>query len=192
MDNSVKWTDIGTFLVSLVGLLLAYIKTTQWLRLKKKEDAYYVSKRYLDALDGLAEILSKINYEYFYLCPVAGSVVESSEKVLERIMKVEGLTGPVIYDGIRSLVNVRHQLGFWGVSLRDQYVQKYDLMIQYANDILTISFAMNTQLRSLYFDEWKWIENVSASKKMFDEKYEAIMNMLTYQKDDKFEDIFKL
>lgn len=195
MDNSVKWTDIGIFLVSLASFFLACVGATQWLRLKKKEDAYYVSKKYLDALDGLAEILNKINYEYFYLCPDVGRLRESDEKVLEGLAKVDGLVGPVLYDGIWQVVNVRHQLSFWGVSLRDKYIQKYESIINDANSILTISNIMNTQLRDFHSDEVRCIDKMSrviTSKKMFDEKYVAVMNMVTYQKNDKFEDIFKL
>jgi divalent metal cation (Fe/Co/Zn/Cd) transporter len=46
--GDVKWTDVGSLVVTTFGLVFALLTYFRWLKSKIKDDAYLAAKRYLD------------------------------------------------------------------------------------------------------------------------------------------------
>lgn len=169
----VKWTDIGTLLVTFFGFSFGFFTYFQWLSSKRKEDAYLAAKKYIASIDEIEEHLHELLFQYNHICPAPGVVVESKDVSVKRIEHLNNVWS-YLYQARRGLYKARRELEFWSVRLTDVFSEDCKAMNKSLDNISVVSSALNNQLFHFIESNMKNMDSVIQHKKQFDGLYEDI------------------
>ncbi|WP_147207667.1 hypothetical protein, partial [Pseudoalteromonas nigrifaciens] len=125
MFDGVKWTDVGTLVVTSLGFIFGFYTYFQWLNNKRKEDSYLVAKRYIAAIDEIEENLHELRFHYDHICPTPGLMVEDKDVSIKRIEHLNIVWGN-LYQARRNLYKSNRELSFWNVCLAKEAVEDYN------------------------------------------------------------------
>ena len=188
--DGVNWTDVASLFVTFLVFCLAFFTYHQWLRSKKKEDSYLVAKKYLAAIDQVREVLNELSFHYNHMCPAPGVAVESKDVSFQRIEHVNKVWYD-LYQARMSLMNTKNELGFWNVSLTDEFNKKHEVLVKELGSISVITTCLNSKLFHFINGERGNMNDVIREKNMFDERY-RLTNDISYKRITMgFEKVFK-
>lgn len=173
MFDSVKWTDVGTLIVTFLGFTFGFFTYYQWLNTKRKEDSYIAAKRYIAAIDEIEENLHELRFHYDHICPVPGLVVEDKDVSIKRVEHLNTVWGN-LYQARRNLYKSNRELSFWNVRLDDTAKESYESMNQHLDGISVIASALNSQLYHFVSNNMQNIGEVISHKKRFDELHSLL------------------
>lgn len=155
--KGVNWANIISSVVSVLGFSLAFLTYNQWLTNKQNDDSYLIAKNYIAALKEIKEALRAISFEYFYLCPAPGVIVESKESSAKRIQDLYDLSRS-LYSAQFELNDSESELAFWKVELSNSFNKKHSSLNKALNDINVIVRALNSQLYHYHVQEEKTLK----------------------------------
>lgn len=188
--TDVKWTDIGTLLVTFLGFTFGFFTYFQWLSSKRKEDAYYAAKNYIASIDEIEEHLHELLFQYNHICPASGVVVETKDVSVKRIEHLNNVWS-YLYQGRRGLYRSRRELEFWNVRLTDEFFEDYKAVNKSLDNISVVSSALNNQLFHFVESDMKNMNSVIRHKKKFDELYNEIHQITQKRVQYGFKAIFR-
>ncbi|MBM9521109.1 hypothetical protein JWG39_14905 [Desulforhopalus vacuolatus] len=188
--NGVKWTDIGSLIVTFLGFFFAFVTYFQWLKNKRKEDSYLVAKKYVASIDEIEEQLHELIYQYEHICPAPGVGVESNDVSLKRIEHLHNVWD-YLYQARRNLFKSHRELAFWNVSLVNDFKEHYIEINKSLDNISVVSSALNNQLFHYIKSDMKNMGEVISHKKHFDELFNEINSITKKQVECSFKDMFK-
>ena len=188
--SDVKWTDIGTLLVTCLGFAFGYFTYFQWLSNRRKEDAYLAAKRYIASIAEIEDHLHELLFQYNYLCPAPGVLVENKDVSIKRIEHLHNVWS-CLYQARRNLYRSHRELEFWNVRLTDESSEDYAAVNQSLDNIRSVSFALNNQLFHFIEGNMKNVDSVIQHKKWFDELYNEIHIVTQKRVQCGFKAIFK-
>lgn len=171
--SGVKWTDIGTLLVTFFGFAFGFFTYFQWQSSKRKEDAYLAAKKYIASVDEIEEHLHELLFQYSHICPAPGVVVENKDVSLKRIEHLNNVWN-YLYQARRRLYKSHRELEFWNVCLADGFSKDYKAVNKLLDDISVVSSALNNQLFHFIESDMKNIDSVIRHKERFDELFNGI------------------
>lgn len=189
MFDSIKWTDVGTLIVTFLGFTFAFFTYYQWLNNKRKEDSYIAAKRYIAAIDEIEENLHELRYHYDHICPVPGLVIEDQDVSIKRVEHLNIVWGN-LYQARRSLYKSNRELSFWNVHLDDAAKESYESMNQHLDSISVIASALNSQLYHFVSDNMRNMDEVISHKKRFDELYSQLHKVVQERVSRGFKSMF--
>ena len=169
--TDVKWTDIGGLLVTFFGFLFGFHTYFQWLNGKRKEDAYLSAKRYVASIEEIEEHLHELDYQYFHICPAAGTIVESNDISLKRVEHLHSVL-EYLYIARRNMHKCHRELTFWNVRLIDEFDGRHKDINKVLDNISVVSSALNSQLSIFVKNDMSNMNEVINQKKRFDELYD--------------------
>ncbi|MGL6576536.1 hypothetical protein ACSZOM_10055 [Aeromonas hydrophila] len=190
MFSGIKWTDIGTLLVTFLGFCFGFITYFRWLNNKKNEDSYLAAKRYLASIDEIEEHLNEMMVNYDALCPVPGALIESiaiSTRRIEHLYNVYEL----LYQSRRNLYKAHRELAFWNVTLTENSKQQYIELNKKLDSIGVICSCLTSQLHYLVTNDYKNMNEVINHKKLFNQRYADIHKITSQRVSDGFKSMFK-
>ena len=188
--TDVKWTDIGTLLVTFFGFAFGFFTYFQWLSSKRKEDAYLAAKKYIASIDEIEEHLHELLFQYNYICPAPGVVVESTDVSVKRIEHLNNVWN-YLYQARRSLYRSHRELEFWNVRLTDEFAEDYTTVNKLLDNISVVIPALNNQLFHLIESNMKYMDSVIKHKNQFDELYNGIHEVTQKRVQCGFKGIFR-
>ena len=188
--NGVKWTDIGSLVVTFLGFTFAFVTYYQWLKNKRKEDAYLVAKKYVASIDEIEEQLHELLYQYDHICPAPGVFVENNDVSLKRIEHLHNVW-EYLYQARRNLYKSHRELAFWDVNLISDFKDHHDEINKSLDNISVVSSALNNQLFHFIKSEMKNMGEVISHKKRFDELFNKIHIVTQKRVECGFKDMFK-
>lgn len=188
--SSVKWTDIGTLLVTFFGFAFGFFTYFQWLSSKRKEDAYLAAKKYIASIDEIEEYLHELLFQYNHICPAPGVVVENKDVSVKRIEHLSNVWN-YLYQARRSLYRSRRELEFWNVRLADGFSEDYTAVNKSLDNISVVSSVPNNQLFHFIESNMKNMDSVIQHKKQFDELYNGIHKITQKRVQCGFKAIFR-
>lgn len=171
--SDVKWTDIGTLLVTFFGFSFGFISYFQWLSSKRKEDAYMAAKKYLASIDEIEEHLHELLLQYNHLCPTPGGLVENKDISLKRIEHLNNVCN-YLYQARRALYKSHRELAFWNVRLTANFNEDHKSMNQSLDRISIVGSTLNNQLFHFIEHNKENINYITNQKKLFDDIYNEI------------------
>ncbi|WP_397377985.1 hypothetical protein [Pseudomonas sp.] len=171
--SEVKWTDIGTLLVTFFGFAFGFFTYFQWLNGKRKEDAYLAAKKYIASIDEVEEHLHELLFQYNHICPAPGVVVENKYVSAKRIEHLNNVWN-CLYQARRSLYKSHRELGFWNVRLADSFVEDYKAMNKQLDNISVVCSVLNNQLFHFIESNMENMNDVIQHKNRFDELHKEI------------------
>lgn len=189
--SGVKWTDVGTLLVTFFGFSFGFFTYFQWLSSKRKEDAYLASKKYIASIDEIEEHLHELLFQYSHICPAPGVVVESKDVSVKRIEHLNNVWN-YLYQARRGLYKANRELEFWNVRLTDKFSEDYKTMNKSLDNISVVSSALNNQLFHFIESNMKNMDSVIQHKNQFDELYNGIHQVTQKRVQCGFKGIFRL
>jgi len=191
-----KWTDFASLVVAFAGVALAYITFFRWWHNKKRDDSYHVSKDYLNVLNEVQEVLREIDFQYFYLCPAPGLLVEGDEVSFKRIEQLDQLTHQLYLCRVH-LANAKSELIFWDVKLSELFEKEHEELLKCLANVNSVMNGLNSQLFHYYRthstdpnESHKYMIEVDRHKKMFVGYLKSIREVLDKRKLLKFDSIF--
>lgn len=149
--SDVKWTDIGTLLVTFFGFSFGFFTYFQWLNSKRKEDAYLAAKKYIASVGEIEEYVHELMFQYNHICPAPGVRVESKDISVKRIEHLNSVYN-YLYQARRGLYKSHRELGFWNVNLTERFAENYKNMNELLDNISVVCSGLNNQL-------FRFIEN---------------------------------
>lgn len=189
MFNSVKWTDVGTLIVTFLGFAFGFYTYFQWLGNKRKEDSYISAKRYLSAIDEIEENLHELAFHYNHICPTPGLFVENKDLSVKRIEHLHNVWGN-LYQARRNLYKTNRELAFWNVKLTSDAKGNYDFLNKSLDNISVVSSALNNQLHHYICKERNNINVVVQHKERFDELHKSAHKVVQHRVDTGFKAMF--
>jgi hypothetical protein len=190
VTKDVKWTDIVSAVTTVSAFLFAFTTYYQWLKNKKKDDAYLVAKSYLSALNEIREILREIDFQYWHLCPSEGQLVESKETSSKRIEHANNLSHS-LYLARVNINQVKSELTFWKVKLSESFEAKHNSVNNDLANIGVVMMGLNSQLYQYYVKDKENLESVFSEKKMYDKYINSVNCILDERVLLGFEKVFK-
>lgn len=190
MLSDVKWTDIGTLLVTFFGFSFGFFTYFQWLSSKRKEDAYLAAKKYVASIDEIEEHLNELLFQYNHICPAPGLLVENKDISVKRIEHLNNVWNH-LYLARRNLYKSHRELEFWNVKLKDVFSEDYEAMNKSLDNISVVSSALNNQLFHFIESNMENIDSVIRHKKQFDELYNGIHQVTQKRVQCGFKAIFR-
>ncbi len=187
--NGIKWTDVGSLLLTFFGFCLAFYTYHQWLNKKKKDDSYLIAKKYLSAIERVRECLYDISFHYHSMCPAPGVIVEPKEVSAQRIEHVNKVWHE-LYQSKVMVLDSKRELAFWDVSLTDDFSEKHNEFIKNMDSISVISNCLNSQLYHFLIKDDDNMSEVIREKKMLDEKIRAVHEVISQRIEIGFEKVF--
>lgn len=187
--SAVKWTDVGTLLVTFFGFSFGFFTYFQWLNGKRKEDSYLAEKKYIASIDEVEENLHELLFQYNHICPAPGLVVENKDISIRRIEHLNNVCN-YLYQARRSLYKSHRELEFWNVKLNDSFSENYKAMSKLLDSISVVSFVLNNQLFH-FIESSEKINNVVQSKKQLDELFKEIYQVIQRRVQCGFKSIFR-
>lgn len=188
--SDVKWTDVGTLLVTFFGFAFGFFTYFQWLSDKRKEDAYLAAKKYIASIDEIEEHLHELLFQYNHICPADGVMVESKDVSVKRIEHLNNVWG-YLYQARRSLYKSHRELEFWNVMLTDEFSDAYKAVNKSLDNISVVSSALNNQLFHFIERNVENMDSVIRHKKQFDELYNGIHEVTQKRVQCGFKAIFR-
>ncbi|MDO8827205.1 hypothetical protein [Methylophaga sp.] len=188
--SGVKWTDIGTLLVTFFGFAFGFFTYFQWLSSKRKEDAYLAAKKYVASIDEIEEHLHELLFQYNHICPVPGLLVESKDISAKRIEHLNNVWSH-LYQARRSLYKSHRELEFWNVKLTDVFSEDYEAVNKSLDNISVESSVLNNQLFHFIENNMENMDSVIRHKKHFDEFYTSIHKVTQKRVQCGFKAIFR-
>ncbi|ELZ1717798.1 hypothetical protein SD909_004207 [Vibrio parahaemolyticus] len=189
MFDSVKWTDIGTLIVTFLGFTFGFYTYFQWLNNKRKEDSYIAAKRYIASIDEIEENLHELRFHYDHICPAPGVVVEDQSVSIKRVEHLNNVWVN-LYQARRSLYKSNRELSFWNVRLDDSAIKNYESMNQYLDSISVVSSALNSQLYHFVSGNMQNMGEVINHKKRFDELHSQLHEAIQHRISRGFKSMF--
>ena len=171
--SGVKWTDVGTLLVTFWGFAFGFLTYFQWQSSKRKEDAYLAAKKYIVSIDEIEELLHELWFQYGHICPAPGLMVEKKDVSLKRIEHLNTVC-VYLYQARRRLYKSHRELEFWNVSLADGFSEDYKAVNKLLDDISVVSSALNNQLFNFIEIDINNEEFVIKHKERFDDYFNRI------------------
>ncbi|WP_410499089.1 hypothetical protein [Chitinibacter sp. S2-10] len=188
--SGIKWTDVGTFLVTFFGVIFGFYTYFQWLNNKYKEDAYLAAKKYIASIDEIEEQLDELLFQYNHICPAAGLVVENIDISLGRIKHLDSVCN-LLYQARRNLNKSHRELEFWNVFLTNEYTKKHLEINKALANISSISYTLNNQLFHFIKSGMENTSDVTQHKSRLDEEC-RLMHKYTQERIQKgFQVIFE-
>jgi hypothetical protein len=188
--SEVKWTDIGTLLVTFFGFAFGFFTYFQWLNSKRKEDAYLAAKKYIASIDEIEEHLHELLFQYNHICPAPGVVVENKDVSVKRIEHLNNVWN-YLYQARRSLYKTHRELEFWNVRLADGFAEDYKVVNKLLDNISVVCSALNNQLFHFIESNMENMNSVIQHKKQFDEYYNGIHQVTQKRVQCGFKAIFR-
>lgn len=188
--KTVKWTDVGSLTVTILGFLIAFFSYYRWLSNKKKDDAYQVAKNYLYALDKFRDQVQEFDFQYHYMCPAEGRGVESVEITEQRIQHVSQLYSQ-LFQLKNELINARCDLDFWGVALSADWEVKHQSFLKEVRNIHVVVISLNSQLYHFYLKKIDNMHEIIRHKELFDTCFANIKNIIDERMKMGFERMFQ-
>ncbi|MCE8038514.1 hypothetical protein HOP58_12530 [Halomonas sp. MCCC 1A11062] len=190
MFSNVKWTDVGTLLVTFFGFSFGFFTYFQWLSSKRKEDAYFAAKKYVASIDEIEEHLHELLFQYNHICPVPGLQVESKGISVKRIEHLNNVWSH-LYQARRDLYKSHRELEFWSVKLTNVFSEDYEAMNKLLDNVSVVSSALNNQLFHFIESHMENMDSVIRHKKQFDELYNGILQITQKRVQCGFKAIFR-
>ncbi|NWO06780.1 MAG: hypothetical protein HLX50_14120 [Alteromonadaceae bacterium] len=190
MFSDVKWTDVGTLLVTFFGFAFGFCTYFQWLSTKRKEDAYLAAKKYVASIDEIEEHLHELLFQYNHICPAPGLLVESKDISVKRIEHLNNVWSN-LYQARRNLYKSHRELEFWNVKLTDVFSEGYEAMNKSLDNISVVSSVLNNQLFHFIESNMENMDSVIRNKKQFDELYNNIQQVTQNRVQCGFKAIFR-
>jgi len=185
-----KWTDFVSLAFTAAGVALGYITFFRWWRNKKKDDSYRVSKDYLNALNEVQEVIREIDFQYFYLCPAPGLLVEGDEVSFKRIKQVDQLSHQLYLCRV-NLVNAKSELNFWDVNLSAAFEKEHEELLKCLANLKVVMTGLSSQLFHYYKNHSnEYMTEIDRHKKMFNGYLKSIRDILNKRRSLKFDGIF--
>jgi hypothetical protein len=150
--GDVKWTDVGSLLVTLSGLILAVVTYTRWSKTKIQDDAYLTAKQYLSLILSLKSQIFNLAAEFNHLVPQPGKLVEDETTVHARINRCNDIYSSLVKNGLEISI-VKEQLKFWRIDLTKNGEELHNNLIKLLNDHLIYSDVMNINVKYHYFSD---------------------------------------
>lgn len=188
--SDVKWTDIGTLIVTFVGFAFGFFTYFQWLSSKRKEDAYLAAKKYIASIDEIEEHLHELLFQYNHICPAPGVVIENKDLSANRIEHLNNVWN-YLYQARRSLYKSHRELEFWNVRLTSGFSEDYKTVNKSLDKISVVCSSLNNQLFHFIKSNMKNINSVIQHKKQFDELYNGIHEVTQKRVQCGFKAIFR-
>lgn len=173
MFSEVKWTDVGTLLVTFFGFAFGFFTYFQWLNSKRKEDAYLAAKKYIASIDEIEEYLHELLFQYNHICPAPGLMVENKDVSAKRIEHLNNVWN-YLYQARRSLYKSHRELEFWSVALADEFSEDYNAANKLLDHVSVVSSVLNNQLYHFVESNMENMGSVIQYKNQFDELYNGI------------------
>jgi hypothetical protein len=186
----VKWTDIGSLLLTFFGFSFGFFTYFQWQSSKRKEDAYLAAKKYIASIDEIEEHLHELLFQYSHICPAPGVVVENHDVSVKRIEHLNNVWNS-LYQARQSLYKSHRELEFWNVRLADGFSEDYKVVNKSLDNISIVSSALNNQLFHFIESNMKNIDYVIQHKNQFDELYSGINKVTQKRVQCGFKSIFR-
>jgi hypothetical protein len=171
--TGIKWTDVLSVIVTSLGFIFAFVTYFQWLKNKRKEDAYLVAKKYVASLDEVEEYLHELIVQYHYICPAPGVMVESKEMSIKRIEHLHTVW-EYLYQARRNLYKSNRELVFWDVSLNEEFKHNYVTINKVLDKISVVSSVLNNQLYHFVERKDDSMNKVLREKEQFDKYYNLL------------------
>ncbi|PCC09922.1 hypothetical protein [Pseudoalteromonas sp. JB197] len=188
MFDGVKWTDVGTLVVTSLGFIFGFYTYFQWLNNKRKEDSYLVAKRYIAAIDEIEENLHELRFHYDHICPTPGLMVEDKDVSIKRIEHLNIVWGN-LYQARRNLYKSNRELSFWNVCLAKEAVEDYNYLNKSLDNISVISSVLNNQLFH-FVSSRQNMDGVIREKQRFDELHDSVHKIIQHRVDCGFKSMF--
>lgn len=176
--------------MTFLGFTFAFVTYFQWLKNKRKEDAYLVAKKYVASIDEIEEQLHELLYQYDHICPAPGVFVENNDVSLKRIEHLHNVW-EYLYQARRNLYKSHRELAFWDVNLISDFKDHHDEINKSLDNISVVSSALNNQLFHFIKSEMKNMGEVISHKKRFDELFNKIHIVTQKRVECGFKDMFK-
>jgi hypothetical protein len=186
----IPYWSIDAVLVTLLVFTLAFVTYYQWLKNKRKEDAYLVAKKYVASIDEIEEQLHELIYQYDHICPAPGVIVENNDVSLKRIEHLHNVW-EYLYQARRNLYKSHRELAFWDVNLVSEFKGHHDEINKSLDNISVDSSSLNNQLFHFIKSEMKYMGEVISHKKRFDELFNKIHTVTQKRVECGFKDMFK-
>lgn len=188
--NDVKWTDIISAVATTSLAALGFITFYRWSYYKRRDDAYIKAKDYLSALTNIKSILFEgLDFEFFHLCPKAGSIVESSETYHVRVEHVFSLANDLFFAHI-SLSRVKSELTFWKVCLSPSFEELHTSLCDDLGRLSTIMHAFCSQLHFRYFKDGDNLNEINRHEGMYNKCRNSIRQTMDKQNELGFDRAF--
>lgn len=171
--SEVKWTDVGTLLVTFFGFAFGFFTFFQWLNDKRKDDAYLAAKKYIASIDEVEEQLQELIFHYNHICPAPGVAVENKDVSIRRIEHLNNVW-KYLYQARRNLYKSHRELQFWNVRLEGRFIEDYKIMNELLDSISIVSSTLNNQLFHFVENNLKNMSDVVQHKNRFDDIYNEI------------------
>jgi len=190
ISDGIKWTDVGSLIVTFCGFTFAFVTYFQWSKNKRKEDAYLVAKKYVASIDEIEEQLHELIYQYDHICPAPGVVVENNDVSLKRIEHLHNVWGH-LYQARRNLFKSHRELAFWDVNLASDFKDHHSEINKLLDHLSVVSSSLNNQLFHYIKSKMENMGEVISHKKRFDELFNQIHTITQKRVKCGFKDMFK-
>jgi len=188
--NGIKWTDIGSLIVTFLGFSFAFVTYFQWQKNKRKEDAYLVAKKYVASIDEVEEQLHELIFQYDHICPAPGVFVENNDVSLKRIEHLNNVWVN-LYQARRNLFKSHRELAFWNVSLVSDFKEHHNAINKSLDHVSVVSSALNNQLFHYIKSGLQNMGEVISHKKQFDALFNQIHSVTQKRVECGFKDMFQ-
>lgn len=84
-NKTVSWTDVMSASSAAMTAIIVYMTYSKWLLSKQRDDAYQVSKNYIDALSSIHMVIDDMILLYDQVIPKEGSFVYTKDQSLKMI-----------------------------------------------------------------------------------------------------------
>lgn len=189
MFNDVKWTDIGTLLVTFLGFCFAFITYHQWLTNKRKEDSYLAAKRYLTLVYEIEEFLNLMLFNYNYMCPTPGLPIENTELSIKRIEVLLNIQQTLIQTH-QKIYTAHRELAFWNVSLTNKFEAQHVLLNKKLHSAEMVSDCLTNHLHIFIKSDMSNMNDVIRHKEMFDDLCKSIQQITNQRVEMGFKSMF--
>lgn len=145
-NKTVSWTDVVSASSAAMTAIIVYMTYSKWLLSKQRDDAYQVSKNYIDALSSIHMVIDDMILLYDQVIPKEGSFVYTKDQSLKMISDAMKET-----ERLRLHLKTLHYeqiiLSFWGVSLAMGEQDLYNKTIQSISKIIRYSSVLDSNVR---------------------------------------------
>lgn len=150
--GDVKWTDVGTFFVTSIGFVIAFLTYLQWLKTKVKDDAYQSTRHYLNLVLSIKFQLLELANEYNHLVPSPGLMVESNLKTKSRIDRCNEIYSSLNKTALNIAISKEH-MAFWKINLTEKGLKLHNQLLQTLSNIQLFSSCLNTNINFHHFHD---------------------------------------